>query len=638
MASADPGIVSGWMQLAWLAPAACAVAFLIIVLFGRFLPRQGSYLSVLAIAFSFAVFWFVLADFLGSGFPERGPFSFDITWFRAGDAEMTWGILIDPLAVIMLGLVTFVALVIQVFSLGYMKGEPRFGWYFAAHSLFAASMLGLILADNFLFLYIMWELVGLGSYLLIGFYYERRSAAEAAKKAFITTRIGDVGLLIGILLLFRETGTFQMSAIFHAAETGGISEGLLLTATLLIFLGAMGKSAQFPFHVWLPDAMEGPTPVSALIHAATMVAAGVYLVARTFPLFLAEPTSLLIVATIGLITALVAATMALVMTDLKRVLAYSTVSHLGFMMLALGAGGLTAGIFHLLAHAFAKALLFLGSGSISHGTGKTDIRDMGGLRHRLPVTFWTFTIGALALGGVAPLSGFFSKDEVLQAVLGGRNPVFLIVALVVVFLSALYMARAWFLVFFGRLRDDNAHAHEAPWVMVLPLVVLAFLALTAGLLAIPWGGGYEGLGSFLFYGEPESAHFNPGLIVGSITLALGAFYVAYLAYIRGVRVLSPAHLRERYSTLHRLLVNKYYLDDIYQWCVDRVVIAFSNLLALFDRIVVNDVGVNGPAWSVVLSGLRLRLHVTGKVYNYALGMVMGVVLLTLLWWVVVPRL
>ncbi|MBI2165119.1 MAG: NADH-quinone oxidoreductase subunit L [Chloroflexi bacterium] len=626
----------GWMTLAWLAPAVCAAAFLAIVAFRRVLPREGAYISVLAIAFGFVLFWLVLVDFLGWDFSERGAFSRAITWLRVDDTRLTWGILIDPLTVVMLGLVTFVALLVQVYSLGYMAHEPRFGWYFAVHSLFAAAMLGLVLADNFLFLYIMWELVGLCSYLLIGFYYERRSAAEAAKKAFITTRIGDVGLLIGIIFLFRETGTFEMSAIFHAAEAGELSKGLLLAAALLIFLGAMGKSAQFPLHVWLPDAMEGPTPVSALIHAATMVVAGVYLVARAYPLFLAAPPALLIVAVIGLVTALLAATMALVMTDLKRVLAYSTVAHLGFMMLALGAGGFTAGIFHLLTHGFSKALVFLGAGSVSHGTGgKTDIREMGGLRHRMPITFLTFSIGALALGGVAPLSGFFSKDEVLQAVLGGRSPVFFIAALVVAFLSGLYMARVWFLVFFGPLKNENAHAHEAPWVMALPLLALAFLGATAGLLAIPWGGSYKGLGSFLYHGQPEVAHFNPALMVASMALALGAFGVGYLVYGRGA--ISPARLRERFQWLHRLVANKYYMDEVYQWCINRIVLAFSNLLALFDRLVVNDVGVNGTARSVVMSGYKLRLHVTGKLYNYALVMVLGVILVALLWWVAVPR-
>ena len=350
------GSTTSVVQWAWLAPAFCAAAFTVIAVLGRALPRQIAYLSVLAILGGFVVFWYVLVEFLSTG---GGVYSRE--WFTAGDVVLSWGIIVDELSIVMLGLVTFVALAVQVYSLSYMKDQPgSYSWFFAVHSLFAAAMLTLVLADNFLLLYIAWELVGVCSFLLIGFWYERRSAAEAAKKAFITTRIGDVGLLIGILLLFNETGTFDLTTIFHIAEQGGISSGTLTASLLLIFLGAMGKSAQFPLHVWLPDAMEGPTPVSALIHAATMVVAGVFLVARIFPLFVLSSDAMLVVAIIGLATALIAAAMALVMTDLKRVLAYSTISHLGFMMLALGAGGYTAAIFHLLAHAFAKALLFLG--------------------------------------------------------------------------------------------------------------------------------------------------------------------------------------------------------------------------------------------------------------------------------------
>ena len=320
---------------AWVIPALSASAFVVLVAFGRFLPKQGVYLSILAILLGFILFWYVLDDLL-----ETGPRSLSLNWLTVGDTTIRWGVFVDRLSVTMLGLVTFVALLVQVYSLEYMRCQPRLAWYFAVHALFAAAMLALVLADNLLFLYISWELVGLGSYLLIGFWFERRSATEAAKKAFVTTRIGDVGLLIGIILLFKATGSFQISTIFHVVEQGGVSQATLNTAAILIFLGAMGKSAQFPFHVWLPDAMEGPTPVSALIHAATMVAAGVYLVARMLPLFEAAPTVLLIVASVGLFTFVFAGTLALVMNDIKRVLAYSTVSHLGLMMLSLGAFGL----------------------------------------------------------------------------------------------------------------------------------------------------------------------------------------------------------------------------------------------------------------------------------------------------------
>ena len=621
-------VANSGVQWAWLAPAFSASAFLAIVVLGRFLPRQGAFLSLLSILAGFGVFWYVLREFLSFG---GGIFSVD--WFTAGDSIFTWGIIVDELSVVMLGLVTFVALMVQVYSLGYMKEERAFGWYFAVHSLFAAAMLTLVLADNFLLLYIAWELVGVCSYLLIGFWYERRSAAEAAKKAFITTRIGDVGLLIGILLLFNETGTFDITTIIHVAQNGGIGSGTLTAAVLLIFLGAMGKSAQFPLHVWLPDAMEGPTPVSALIHAATMVIAGVFLVARIYPLFIESDTALLVVAVIGLITAFFAAAMALVMTDLKRVLAYSTISHLGFMMLALGSLGFTAAIFHLVAHAFAKALLFLGAGSISHGSGKTDIREMGGLWRRMPLTAVTFGIGLLALGGIPPLSGFFSKDEILVAVLDER-PVLFILTLVAALMSALYMARLLFLVVLGNLKTENEQAHESPLVMTVPLVVLAVLALGAGLLAPALIPGYDGFGNWLFFEEPEAYHIN-FLVMGlSIALSLGGFALGWALYLKGS--LSSERIRERFSGLHRVLVNKYYLDDLYQWGIDRVALAFANFTALFDRIVVNDTGVNGTGRSVFLSGLRLRYLETGKVYNYALGMAVGMVAVALIWWLALP--
>ena len=365
------------MHLAWLIPTLSAIAFVIVALGGRWLPGRGAFVSILAMAAGFVLWVVALGDMLGG---SVSVVSYGVEWLTAGGTSIGWGVHIDRLAVVMLGLVTFVALLVQVYSLEYMRGDSRFGWYFAVHSLFGAAMLALVLADNLLFLYIAWELVGLGSYLLIGHWWERRSAAEAAKKAFITTRIGDVGLLIGIILLFRATGTFDISDIIEMAQAGAIGQGTLTASALLLFMGAMGKSAQFPFHVWLPDAMEGPTPVSALIHAATMVAAGVYLVARMLPLFELAPVAMLVVAVIGLITFLYAGTLALVMTDIKRALAYSTVSHLGLMMLSLGAFGLAAAIFHLVAHGVSKAMLFLGAGSVMHGMHEeTDMRLMGGL-------------------------------------------------------------------------------------------------------------------------------------------------------------------------------------------------------------------------------------------------------------------
>ena len=624
-------------QLAWLIPAFSFIAFFLVVFLGKFLPGRGVWISILAIGGGFVVFWVVLVGFLGADCPRafgQATCGFSMEWFTAGDVELSWGIIVDPLSVVMLGMVTLVGLMIQVYSLGYMKGDPRLGWYFAVHSLFIASMLALVLADNFLLLYVVWELVGLCSYLLIGFWYERRSASEAAKKAFITTRIGDVGLLIGILLLFDQTGTFSMSGTFAAATAGDIGQGTLTLAALLIFLGAMGKSAQFPLHVWLPDAMEGPTPVSALIHAATMVAAGVFLVARAFPIFEAAPDALTVVAVIGLITALIAASQALVSTDLKRILAYSTVSHLGLMMLSLGAFGYTAAIFHLVAHGFSKAVLFLGAGSVMHSMDEeTDIRKMGGLRKVMPVTAMTFTIGALSLAGAPLLAGFWSKDEVLLAVLDHKNYL-LAFALIAAFLSALYMARALFVVFYGKLKDENQHVHESPWVMTGPMVLLAVPAAVVGFIAlrVTDTGGF---GTFLFFNKAHAFEFSYPLGIASALLALGALWLGWAAYGKGSTLLDP--LKARLGGLNRIIENKYYLDDLYQWSIDRIILLVARVVALFDRIVVNDTGVDGPAKSVRWSGGIIRYHVTGRMYNYALGMVIGGIFVALFWWLLTTR-
>jgi NADH-quinone oxidoreductase subunit L len=635
------------MEWAWLIPVFSFAAAPLIVVLGRVLPGKGSVLAILAIAGGFAMFWWVFASFLGAGpstencsispHTETLTCHYEMAWFNAGLAgaadsvAINWGIIVDPLTVAMLGLVTFVALMVQIYSLGYMKGDSRFGWYYAVHAMFAAAMLTLVLADNFLLLYVAWELVGICSYLLIGFWHERPAAKEAAKKAFIVTRIGDVGMLIGILLIWREVGSFSMFDAFEAVSSGAMTEGVTTIAALLLFLGAMGKSAQFPFHVWLPDAMEGPTPVSALIHAATMVVAGVFLVARLYPIFSAyDGDALLVVAVIGLITALMASTIALVSVDLKRILAYSTISHLGLMMLSLGAFGYTAAIFHLLAHGFAKALLFLGAGSVMHGTDELDIRKMGGLRKAMPMTAFLFSLGALSLGGIPILSGFWSKDEILLAVNEHLNPAFIVLALLTAFLSAMYMARAMFVPFFGKVGEHMDHAHESPMSMIVPMALLGVFAAFFGFAAFNWPGAYEGIGSFLFFKESEGFHFNWWLGILSIFLAVGAFVIGYLVYVK--RQMSLEGIRSGMGGLVRVVENKYYFDEAYQWLVDNVVLVFARFIGLFDRVVVNDLLVNGPANTVRRLGIVMRLHVTGHVYSYALGMVVGTIVLSLFWW------
>ncbi|MQF69571.1 NADH-quinone oxidoreductase subunit L [SAR202 cluster bacterium AD-804-J14_MRT_500m] len=624
------------MEWAWLIPTISFLAFPVIISLRRTVPMASALVAILAILAGFVVFWLVTIDRIDHG--ATGIDFFSYKWFEVGSVQLTWGIIVDPLTIVMLGLVTFVALMVQVYSIGYMRGDSRFGWYFALHSLFAASMLTVVLADNFLLLYIAWELVGLCSYLLIGFWYELRSASEAAKKAFITTRIADVALLIGILLLFKEVGTFSMQETFHQAEllmSGAPSALSSTTATasaILLFVGAMGKSAQFPFHVWLPDAMEGPTPVSALIHAATMVVAGVFLVARTFTLFEAAPNALLVVAIVGLTTTLIAATMALVATDLKRILAYSTISHLGLMMLSLGAFGYTAAIFHLLAHGFSKALLFLGAGSVMHGANQTDVRNMGGLIKVMPFTAILFGIGALSLGGVPIFAGFWSKDEILISVLDHRHPIFIALLLVAVFLSALYMARAYFIAFLGDLKDENRTAHEASSIMLIPMISLGILALTFGFMALEWTNEYSGIGSFLYMHKPHGFEFNVALGIGSIAIAIGAFVLAWLIY--RAKVISIERLKQNLNPLISVIERKYYLDDIYQWTIDRVVLVFSGFIGYFDRIAINDIAVDGSADSIKLSAYNLRYHITGLMQNYALGMIIGAVGVAVAWWAI----
>ena len=623
------------LHAAWIIPLLSAIAFLIIVismrLVGFFFSEKNKLvmlapiLSITAILTGFILFWLVLLDVL-----NFGGGSISMNWLTVGLTEIRWGIFVDKVSVTMLGLVTFIALLVQVYSLGYMKGDRHFEWYFAIHSLFAAAMLTLVLADNLLFLYFAWELVGLGSYLLIGFWWEKRSAAEAAKKAFITTRIGDVCLLIGIILLFKATGTFNISTIFHIAESGGIGEVTLNSSILLIFIGAMGKSAQFPFHVWLPDAMEGPTPVSALIHAATMVAAGVYLVARMMPIFQLAPEIMLIVMIIGLITFIFAGTMALVMSDIKKVLAYSTISHLGLMMLCLGAGGVAAAIFHLVVHGIAKALLFLGAGSVMHSiSNETNIWKMGGLRHRMPITAVTFFIGAASLAGLPPLAGFFSKDELLLSVLNDGQYFVLAITLFGVFLSALYMARIAIVPFFGSTPKNLVQSHESSFILWVPLVILAILSAGVGVLILPLSSTYPGWAEFI---DPTH-HFEiePWLMILSILLALVALILGWSIYIR--KSVSAKQISQFAPYLYKTILNKYYVDDFYQWIIDKCVLTVGRFVALFDRVVINDTAVDGTAISIYLSALKTRVLQTGYLFTYGAAMAIGACGLAILWWV-----
>jgi len=631
------------MEQAWLLPAIPAVAFVVLALVHGYLPRRGDWVAIGASIASFVLFLFVAVD-LFDQLPAAGAELVNNTsgfdWVEVPEIDflLRIGFRVDQLTIVMLAAVTFVGMLVQIYSVGYMKGEPRYGWYYAVLSLFIASMMTLVLADNFLLLYITWEGVGICSYLLIGHYYERRSAAEAAKKAFITTRFGDVFLLIGIVLLWREAGTFDMSEIFHMAEEGGFDKAYLTMATLFLFGGAMGKSAQFPFHVWLPDAMEGPTPVSALIHAATMVVAGIYLVARVMPLFEASyDGALYFVVAIGLITTFLSIFMGLVMTDIKRVVAYSTLNSLGLMMVALGFGeeGVGAAMLYLFCHAFFKALLFLGCGSVIHATEHQDVNELGGLKSKMPITHATFAVGALAMAGMVPLSGFFAKDEILVKA-SDFNIGVLILILITLPITAMYMWRVYSLTFLGEPKDHHIHehAHEQAPIMAWPLIALAALAAVAGFVVFEPVGDALGLGQgFLetvenvLVADPHHFEFDWPMAIISTLLVGGGLLAAMRVWSGDAAMATQA--AEKYPFAHKLFLNKFYLDDIYQWVITNIVIGLGKFIAFFDRTVVNDTGVNGPGDAANGMGFLLKLQQTGKMPNYALAMLIGVLVLAI---------
>jgi NADH-quinone oxidoreductase subunit L len=627
------------MEQAGILIAIPAVIFVLVALLHPLLPRGGDWLVVLGLAAVVVLGLGVIADFTGAfhdGHIEpEGSNAYSFEWARIGDVlNLEFSTWVDGITVVMIAVVSIVALMVAVYSMSYMHGEPRYGWYFACLSFFATAMLTLVLSGNLLLMYFAWEGVGLASFLLIGFYWERRSAAEAAKKAFITTRIGDVGLLIGIVLLWRATGTFDIQEIIHQAEDGVLDSTYLTVAMLFLFGGAVGKSAQFPLHVWLPDAMEGPTPVSALIHAATMVVAGVYLVARMMPVFDTVLIARDVVLYTGLITAVMAATMGLVASDIKRVLAFSTVSQLGFMFVALGLGAVSAAMFHLFTHAFFKALLFLGSGSVIHATHQQEVEQLGGLRRKLPITTLTFIIGSLALAGIFPLAGFWSKDEILHAASTEGSAVVYVLLVGAAMLTAIYSTRLVLLTFFGEPKDHHAydHAHESPPLMTVPLLILAALAVVAGFVIFGGVGralGFPGgIGEVVFTHEPHA--FEPDWAFAATALAASVAGIGIgLAYWGG-DARRAVSARAWAPDLHQLLVNRYYIDDLYQGIIDRVILGAASVVALFDKRVVNEAGVDGGAQSIGWFGLRLKFLQTGKIPNYALAMAAGVIVLAVM--------
>lgn len=537
--------------------------------------------------------------------------------------RLEFGILLDRLSLLMLLVVTGIGSTIFFYSAEYMKGDKGFSRYFASLSLFAFSMLGIVVSPNFFQTFVFWELVGVSSYLLIGHWYEKNEAADAGKKAFITTRVGDIGFLIGILLLGSLTASFGKQTLnFHTLSdmltmnTG--QEHLLTGICLLIFCGVLGKSAQFPLHIWLPDAMEGPTPVSALIHAATMVAAGVYLFARAYFLFALSPAALAVIANIGVFTAFFAATMALVQPDIKKILAYSTLSQLGYMVMAVGLGSSSAAMYHLVTHAFFKALLFLGAGSVIHALHTQNIWEMGGVFRRMPVTGWTFLAGFLALAGVFPLSGFWSKDEILTLAFTANRFIFW-PALVTAFLTAFYMGRLFFTVFIAEPRWKK-EPHESPKMMTVPLLVLAFFAVT---------GGFLGLGSFFHSHHDRVIDWNFSVVVISLSVSLAGILIAYLIYALNIPLLAP--FQKVLGPLEKLLLKKYYMDDVCDALVMHGQQNFAKGCDLFERLVVIQGMVNGTAHLTGWTGDRLRRLQTGTVQFYAFLFSAGMILITFVW-------
>jgi NADH-quinone oxidoreductase subunit L len=631
--------------LIFLAPLS---AFALLGLGNRRLPRRGDFIATSVMGGCLLLSLYVFFTAMRS--PEPLLLNVVFRWLPVSAAAgIQGGIMVDRLTAVMLVVVTLVSFLVHLFSIKYMEGDVRYGRYYASLLLFTTSMLGLVLANNLLYLYMFWELVGLSSYLLIGHWYEKKSASDAAIKAFITTRLGDVGMFIGILTCYVQVGSLQYADIFAAVDTGSLAGSWRTIAGLGIFFGAMGKSAQFPLHVWLPDAMEGPTPVSALIHAATMVAAGVYLTGRMLPLF--DAPTMLFIAYVGGFTALFAATIALVQDDIKKVLAYSTVSQLGYMILALGVGGYVSGLFHLTTHAFFKACLFLGAGAVIHAMHhEQSMSKYGGLRHKMPITTACYLLATLALAGFPGFSGFWSKDAILADALAFsmlHGHWFLPFAgFATVFLTAFYMFRQFFMTFTGAPRDKHAyeHAHEVPWQMLVPLIVLGTLAVVGGGFG-GWFGkmnpkrdGVEQTRSFaaLNYTSPiiekslgktgqkktaesevhggahdaeEKAHHTAHYAAMGLSTILGlsGIFLGALMYLQrkdGKTVLDPSFFANRFRPIHTLLWNKYYFDEAYMAAFVMPSRALGKIAAVFDKTVidglVNAVAFFGWAWSYVI--------------------------------------
>jgi NADH-quinone oxidoreductase subunit L len=630
-------------QLLWLIPTLPFAGFLLNGTLGRRLPRAW----VAGIALLFTALPALLVAWLWS-FMKSADAALTLAtpayhWIAVSGFSVDFALSVDHLTLVMLGVVTGVGFLIHIYSVGYMAHEEGYWRFFAYLNLFMFFMLVLVLSSNFLLLFVGWEGVGLASYLLIGFYFTKDSAANAGKKAFIVNRIGDFGFLLAMFLLIAHYGSLDFNTVFAHISTLHLSGGFLTAIALLLVLGAAGKSAQIPLYVWLPDAMEGPTPVSALIHAATMVTAGVYMIARCHVLFDHAPAALTVVAIIGALTAIFAATIGMVQHDIKRVLAYSTISQLGYMFLACGVGAYSAGIFHLMTHAFFKALLFLAAGSVIHALGgEQDMRRMGGLRQQIPITFWTMSAGVFAIAGIPPLSGFFSKDEILFQVFshGGALGILLwLVGLVTAGLTSFYMFRLWFKTFFGKSHESQHGAHESPSLMTFPLVILAVLAVIGGWVGVPFVlGGENEIEHFLhpvFHPMPAGQAFYPEFATGgatevllalvSVLTAAAGFYFAWLLYYREPGKSTKLMETNQYTRLaYNLLDHKYWVDEIYQ---RGIVLPLLGVSRVFLNGLVDTGIVQGSAWVLAEIaggfGWLVRRVQSGNIRSYAGWLALG---------------
>jgi len=650
------------LEHVWLIPLFPAIGFLINGLFGRSLGKKVvSWVGPSVIGLSFLTSILIFFELIGRPPTERHFEKVIFDWVVSGSFQTVIGYQIDPLSILMALVVSGVSFFIHIYSVGYMHDDPGFTRYFTYLNLFVFMMLNLILANNFLLMFVGWEGVGLCSYLLIGFWYEKDSASNAGKKAFVVNRVGDFGFLLGMFLLFINFGTLDFTDIFGPLQKNPhlINTAKATTITILLFIGACGKSAQIPIYVWLPDAMEGPTPVSSLIHAATMVTAGVYMVARCNVLYSMAPISMAIVAIVGVATAIYTASIGFCQNDIKKVLAYSTISQLGYMFLGVGVGAFSAGIFHLMTHAFFKGLLFLGAGSIMHAlSGELDMRKMGALRKKIPYTFWTFFIATLAIAGIPGLSGFFSKDEILWQAFSSSHGHWLLwaVAAVAAGMTAFYMFRALFMTFFGESRVDEHvahHVHESPKIMTVPLMVLAVLSVIGGYIGVPHVlGGANHIHEFLapvLGGGAESAKAHAGISILSqawasggeagghsaalefvmmaisVVIALIGIGIAYLFYVKNPAL--PKLAAEKWKRLYKLVYNKYYVDELYEILfINSLKNLGTGLWKGFDEFVI-DGTINGIAYFIgLLSGVMRKMQ-TGLVQNYAFSMILGGIVL-----------